>query len=92
MSDAEQAQPQEAQEAPQEQEFSFLQELVDATGSSDREGSVNWLSSIISDAEKDNFRIEKKYTVVMINTVAMPDIGTAITFLMTLSNPCPHGS
>lgn len=60
MSDAEQAQPQEAPEAAPEQEFSFLQELVEATGSADRAGSVNWLSSIINDAEKDNFRIEKK--------------------------------
>ena len=60
MSDGEQTnQPEAAQEVTTQQE-SFLNQLVEATGSSNREQTENWLSNIINDAEKGTFRIEKK--------------------------------
>lgn len=47
------------------QEVSFLDQLVEATGSSDRATATDWLTKIVGDAEKGQFRIEKKTLVAI---------------------------
>ena len=42
------------------QEASFLDQLVEATGGSERAETTSWLSKIVGDAEQGTFRIEKK--------------------------------
>ena len=63
MSDGEQAAASEeakSDTATTTQEASFLDQLIDETNSEDRARVTSWLDSIVQDAEKGTFRIEKK--------------------------------
>lgn len=47
------------------QEVSFLDQLVDATGSSNQADAQSWIDKVVQDADRGAFRIEKKTLVAI---------------------------